>query len=127
LDAQTYYGADADQEGIHRESLRSETASVEGHSQPASKTADNASIYHSFDLLLTPKIERLKKGLNSAIAEQIQSRCFQDSKDRIRPDFKNDGHSWAVDLAIDTIENVPEVGIEEGYMVFSNEEILTCF
>jgi hypothetical protein len=40
-------------------------------------------------------------------------------------DFQNSGQRWAADLGIEA--DFPEASIEEGYMVFTNEEILMCF
>jgi hypothetical protein len=48
-----------------------------------------------------------------------------DFENRIKADFRNDGQKWAVDVGIDA--EFPEAGIEDGYMIFSNEEILQCF
>jgi len=48
-----------------------------------------------------------------------------DFENRIKADFRNNGSKWAVDVGIEA--EFPEAGIEEGYMSFSNEEILQCF
>ena len=48
-----------------------------------------------------------------------------DFENRIKAQFRNDGSQWAVDVGIEAA--FPEAGIEDGYMAFSNEEILQCF
>jgi len=44
---------------------------------------------------------------------------------RIKYEFRNNGQKWAVDVGIEA--EIPEADIEEGYMVWTNEEILQCF
>jgi len=48
-----------------------------------------------------------------------------DFENRIKADFRNNLQKWAVDVGIET--DFPEAGIEEGYMTFTNDEILLCF
>jgi hypothetical protein len=48
-----------------------------------------------------------------------------DFENRIKADFRNNNQKWAVDVGIEA--EFPEAGIEEGYMTFTNEEILQCF
>lgn len=35
------------------------------------------------------------------------------------------GHKWVV--GVDVEEDFPDVGIEEGYMILTNDDILQCF
>lgn len=44
---------------------------------------------------------------------------------RIKRDFRNNGQRWAVDIGIET--EWPEHGIEEGFMVYDNDEVLESF
>lgn len=44
---------------------------------------------------------------------------------RIKDDFRNNGQKWAVDVGIESVW--PEADIDEGYMVFTNDEIQKCF
>ena len=44
---------------------------------------------------------------------------------RIKYEFRNNGQKWAVDVGIEA--EIPEADINEGYMVWTNEEILQCF
>ena len=81
-----------------------------------------------FRLLLSSKLAKMKLGKGIAIADQIQLKCLAEFENRIRIDFKNTGKRWAVELDLDeVIEDVPDAGFEEGWIVFSNDEILRCF
>lgn len=44
---------------------------------------------------------------------------------RIRHDFRNSQPKWAVDVDVEV--EFPDLGLEEGYMIFTNAEILQCF
>lgn len=46
-------------------------------------------------------------------------------ENRIKRDFRNNGQKWAVDVGIE--DEWPELGIEEGYMTWTNEEIFFAF
>ncbi len=61
----------------------------------------------------------------SKAAGKTYAKCMLDFKNRIKHDFRNNGMKWAVDVGIE--EDFPEADIEEGYMTFTNEEILSCF
>ena len=56
---------------------------------------------------------------------RVYAKCIIDFENRIKTGFRNNGQKWAVDVGIET--EFPEAGIEEGYMTFTNEEILCCF
>lgn len=63
---------------------------------------------------------------NSRIAGKVYTKNVMDFENRIKSDFQNkNGQKWAVDVGVDI--NYPEAGIDEGYMVWTNEEILACF
>jgi hypothetical protein len=61
----------------------------------------------------------------SKTAGRIYARAIMDFHNRIKNDFRNNGQKWAVDVDIE--EEIPEADIEEGYMGWTNEEILQCF
>ena len=61
----------------------------------------------------------------SKTAGRAYAKCIMDFQNRIRGDFRNNGQKWAVDVGIEAA--FPEAGIDEGYMVFTNEDILSCF
>jgi hypothetical protein len=62
---------------------------------------------------------------SSKTAGRVYAKCIMDFENRIKADFRNNGQKWAVDVGIEA--EFPEAGIEEGYMTFTNEEILQCF
>lgn len=51
-------------------------------------------------------------------------KCLVDFENRIKAGFCNNGNIWAIDVGLDT--DYPEAKIEEGYMMFTDEEILGC-
>lgn len=61
----------------------------------------------------------------SKTAGRVYAKGIVDFDSRIKSDFRNNGQKWAVDVGIEA--EFPEADIEEGYMVFNNEEILICF
>ena len=61
----------------------------------------------------------------SRTAGRVYARCIMDFESRIKRDFQNNGQKWAVDVGIEA--QFPEAGIEDSYMVFTNQEILTQF
>ncbi|KAK7417446.1 hypothetical protein QQX98_004566 [Neonectria punicea] len=56
---------------------------------------------------------------------KISDRILPDFMHRITRDFCNNGQTWAVEIGLEF--EFPEAETEEGYMVFTNEEILACF
>src|SRR5277367_3408582 len=56
--------------------------------------------------------------------DRLVAICLADFN-RIRSDFKNNGQTWAIDIGLE--ESYSLTWIEEGYMTFTNEEILSCF
>ena len=61
----------------------------------------------------------------SRAAGIIYARAMREFDIRIRNSFRNNGQKWAVDVGIEA--EFPSADIEEGYMVWTNEEILRCF
>jgi hypothetical protein len=80
---------------------------------------------HNFSNILRAKIRLMNLPAGSRTAGKIYARCISDFENRIKADFQNNGQNWAVDVGIE--EDFPEVGIQDGYMIFANEEILQCF
>jgi len=68
---------------------------------------------------------KMKLPDGSKTAGRVYAKCIMDFENRIKSDFRNNGQKWAVDVGIEA--EFPEAGIEEGYMTFTNEEILRCF
>jgi hypothetical protein len=79
----------------------------------------------NFSNIVRAKIAKTKLPKGSKIAGRVYAKCIKDFNNRIREDFRNNGQKWAVDVGIEA--EFPEADIEEGYMTFTNEDILTCF
>ena len=64
-----------------------------------------------------------------AIKAVVTLQTLRDAADPSHPIFptlvSEQRQKWAVDVGIEA--EFPEAGIEEGYMTFTNEEILQCF
>jgi len=56
---------------------------------------------------------------------KLLEKCLADFKERILQSFKNSGQRWTIDLGLEG--SYPEAGIEDGYITFSNDQILSCF
>ncbi|KAI5302178.1 hypothetical protein KEM56_000946, partial [Ascosphaera pollenicola] len=73
--------------------------------------------------------EKLKKaGLDKqdqAKAAKIAAKCVSYFDSTIKGNFLDSGRSFACDVGVET--DYPAADIEEGYMNFSNDEILACF
>ncbi|KAH8591766.1 hypothetical protein B0O99DRAFT_654237 [Bisporella sp. PMI_857] len=79
----------------------------------------------NFNNILQSKLRLMRLPQGSKTASRVYAKCTIDFENRIRHDFRNNGQKWAVDVGIEA--DYPEVGIEEGYMVFTNDEVLACF
>lgn len=66
---------------------------------------------------------RLPEG--SKTVGRVYAKAIMDFDKRIKDEFRNNGQKWAVDVGIESVW--PEAGIDEGYMVFTNDEIQKCF
>jgi hypothetical protein len=67
----------------------------------------------------------MKLPAGSTIQSKIYAKAIIDFENRIKTDFRNNGQKWAVDLGIE--QDFPDADIEEGYLTWTNEEILQCF
>lgn len=65
----------------------------------------------------------LPKG--SKTVGRVYAKAIMDFDKRIKGEFRNNGQRWAVDVGIESVW--PEADIDEGYMVFTNDEIQKCF
>lgn len=82
----------------------------------------------NFSNLLRAKIRKMK----IPVPSKAYARCIIDFEKRIKSNFKNDGQKWAVDVGMWAVDvgveaKFSEAGIEEGCMIFTNDEILQCF
>ena len=85
----------------------------------------STALNRNFSNILRAKIRKMKLQDGSKTAGKVYAKCIMDFENRIKADFRNNGQKWAVDVGIET--EYPEAAIEEGYMTFTNEEILQCF
>ena len=85
----------------------------------------STALNRNFSNILRAKIRKMKLPDGSRTAGKVYAKCIMDFENRIKADFRNNGQKWAVDVGIEA--EFPEAGIEEGYMTFTNEEILQCF
>ena len=85
----------------------------------------STALNRNFSNILRAKIRKMKLPEGSRTAGKVYAKCIMDFENRIKADFRNNGQKWAVDVGIEA--EFPEAGIEEGYMTFTNEEILQCF
>ena len=85
----------------------------------------STALNRNFSNILRAKIRKMKLPDGSKTAGKVYAKCIMDFENRIKADFRNSGQKWAVDVGIEA--EYPEAGIEEGYMTFTNEEILQCF
>lgn len=85
----------------------------------------STALNRNFSNILRAKIRKMKLPDGSRTAGKVYAKCIMDFENRIKADFRNNGQKWAVDVGIES--EYPEAGIEEGYMTFTNEEILQCF
>lgn len=75
--------------------------------------------------MVRAKIKHMRLPDGSRIARRVYGKCIDDFEDRILPDFRNNGQEWDVDVAIET--EFPDAGIKNGFMTYTNDEILSCF
>ncbi|TKA23757.1 hypothetical protein B0A50_07039 [Salinomyces thailandicus] len=85
----------------------------------------STALNRNFSNILRAKIRKMKLQDGSKTAGKVYAKCIMDFENRIKADFRNNGQKWAVDVGIEA--EFPDAGIEEGYMTFTNEEILQCF
>lgn len=85
----------------------------------------STALNRNFSNILRAKIRKMRLPDGSKTAGKVYAKCIMDFENRIKADFRNNGQKWAVDVGIEA--EFPEASIEEGYMTFTNEEILQCF
>ncbi|KAH7226219.1 hypothetical protein BKA60DRAFT_177937 [Fusarium oxysporum] len=82
-------------------------------------------IAQKFAEIVRTKIDRMRLLDGSKTARKVYAKCIGDFERRIILEFRNNGQEWDIDVAIET--EFPEAGIKEGYMTYTNDEILSCF
>ncbi|KAJ3546014.1 hypothetical protein NM208_g2227 [Fusarium decemcellulare] len=85
----------------------------------------STSLNRNFSNILRTKIRAMKLPDGSKTAGRVYAKAIMDFENRIKTDFRNNGQKWAVDVGIEA--DFLEANIEDGYMVFTNNEIISCF
>ncbi|OBT49833.1 hypothetical protein VE04_09486, partial [Pseudogymnoascus sp. 24MN13] len=98
---------------------------VAGCTAGSRDSCGSTALNRNFSNILRTKIRKMKLPEGSRTAGRVYAKCIMDFENRIKADFRNNNQKWAVDVGIEA--EFPEAGIEEGYMTFTNEEILQCF
>ncbi|KAH7242647.1 hypothetical protein BKA59DRAFT_481149 [Fusarium tricinctum] len=83
------------------------------------------SIQRNFYKLLCDKVRFTELRGSSRLTAKAYARCILDFTKRIMATFLNDGFRWAVDVG--TVKDYYKASFEEGFVVFTNDEILSCF
>jgi hypothetical protein len=87
---------------------------------PSGDSCGSTEINRNFAKIVRAKIKKM--GLRPG---RVFVKCTKDFEDRIKLQFRNSGQKWVIDVGLEA--DFPEVGVEDGYMAFTNEEILQCF
>ncbi|KAG4269205.1 hypothetical protein FPRO04_12194 [Fusarium proliferatum] len=82
-------------------------------------------IAQRFAEVVRTKIKGMRLPDGSRIARKVYAKCIDDFENRILSDFRNNGQEWDVDVAIET--EFPDLRIKDGFMTYTNGEILSCF
>jgi len=85
----------------------------------------STALNRNFSNILRAKIKKMNLPEGSKAVGRVYARCIMDFENRIKAQFRADGSQWAVDVGIEAA--FPAAGIEDGYMTFTNDEILQCF
>ena len=93
--------------------------------QGSGDSCGSTALNSNFGNILRAKIRRMNVPDGSRVAGRVYAKCFVDFENRIKADFRNNGQTWAIDVGIQV--DYPEASIEDGYMMFTNEEIFHCF
>ncbi|KAF5571386.1 hypothetical protein FPHYL_503 [Fusarium phyllophilum] len=91
----------------------------------SSKKLGPALIAQNFSEIAGTRVRRMRLPDGSRIANKVYTKCVSDFEERIMSDFRNNGQEWDIDVGLET--EFPEAGIKGGYMIYTNDEILSCF
>jgi hypothetical protein len=80
----------------------------------------STALNRNFSNFLRAKIRKMKLPDGLRPVSRIYAKCVIYFENVIKAGFRNNGQKWAVDVGFGT-------GIEDGYMIFTNEDILQCF
>jgi hypothetical protein len=79
----------------------------------------------NFSIMVRSKIRKTGLLADSKLLGKIYAKAIMDFEKRIKDDFRNTQPKWAIDIGFEL--EFPEADIEEGYLVFSNAEVYSCF
>ena len=80
----------------------------------------STALNRNFSKFLRAKIRKMKLSDGFRPVSRVYANCVIYFENFIKAGFRNNGQKWAVDVGF-------EPGIEDGYMIFTNEDILQCF
>lgn len=78
-----------------------------------------------FAQMLRERLKLMNLPVGSRTVKRVFTKSLADFNDRVKPDFRNNGQVWNVDVGIES--EFPGAGIKDGYIAFSNEDIYACF
>lgn len=85
----------------------------------------STAVNRNFSGLLRRRIDLMKLPPGTKTGPKIYAKCLSEFENRIKADFRNNGQVWAIDIGVET--DYPDAGVEEGYMSFTDAEILECY
>ncbi|TVY62683.1 Heat shock 70 kDa protein 12B [Fusarium oxysporum f. sp. cubense] len=78
-----------------------------------------------FSHILQRRIQRMGLSDGHKTADRIYLKATREFEHQIKLQFRNDGREWLVDVGTET--DYPEADIKGNDMIFTNEEVLSCF
>jgi hypothetical protein len=78
-----------------------------------------------FSRILRRKIQRMRLSDGHRTADRIYLKATGEFEHQMKLQFRDDGREWLVNVGTET--DYPEAGIKGSDMIFTNEEILSCF
>ena len=82
-------------------------------------------VSRNFSHILREKIQKMKLPDGHKTAGRIYVTATREFENQIKPRFHDSGQKWLIDVGTET--DYPEADIKDGDMIFTNEEILSCF
>lgn len=88
-------------------------------------TCGSTAVNRNFSSILRSRIKNMNLPDKLArVGHRVYLASLTEFENRIKPNFKNDGSLWQIDVGLET--DFPDAGIEDGCMTFTNDEILRC-
>ncbi|KAK2684677.1 hypothetical protein QWA68_016562 [Fusarium oxysporum] len=88
-------------------------------------TCGSLAVSRNFSHILREKIQKMKLPDGHKTAGRIYVTATREFENQIKPRFHDSGQKWLIDVGTET--DYPEADIKDGDMIFTNEEILSCF